>query len=412
MSVIFDTTKKIVFCFGVLMVLFFSFEQATYAQEKSTLPTLDAMSAEQFASQSEQVSKAFENDEYVSVGFSIQSSWKETPFEKLKNVDRRGRLYGTLVEYVGPVAGYLTPSFRVIAEEMDREMSLPNWFQDYAFDLGYHIEGFDVDEATGNFEAFYIERRGMDTYYVRVVGTKIGPRVIMAKYSIPSNAYRAFKDYQIWTIKSVKFKGFDSKTVESREYFAYLDSLSFDYPVSWRSLPEKILGPNKMSVTILNVKDDGVPKGNISVYVLSARAVDSLDDFTVYDVDIKQDLNAMKQSFAKNYIIHPLIEKKTFKMRPEVKYNSTDIYPLEPITSEYVHFEKGEVTKELWFGLVVHSYKYYVVTMITPSRDNDVYNWAINGEAFKIVMESLVREKDNKDVEFVNEFENINNLKK
>jgi hypothetical protein len=49
--------------------------------------------------------------------------------------------------------------------------------------------------------------------------------------------------------------------------------------------------------------------------------------------------------------------------------------------------------------------------MITPARDKDAINWAYNEEAYKIVMESLVRDKDDASVEFVNEFDEIQNMK-
>jgi hypothetical protein len=295
---------------------------------------------------------------------------------------------------------------------MKREVALSDWIQAYAFDLGYHLKGLEVNHRDNTVEGFYINSRlNMDSDVVRFKATKVGPRVAIAEYIIPQKAYQHFKDFQIWTIRSVKFRGYDSMTAEKRNYFAFMDALSFGYPDSWYQTPERILAPNKMKVKIINAKKGEVSNGEITVYVLSARSVNSLDDVTVYDIDLKEDIKRIKSELAKGYKILDAQEKKTYKMPPEVKFNLTEIYPLEKIESEYVRHEKGRVTHELWFGIVVHGYKYYVATMLSPARDRDSINWAYNAEAYKILMESLVTEKISGDVEFVNEFDNIQNMK-
>jgi hypothetical protein len=394
---------------GLLIIYPFA---AVQAQNFKPLPEIKNMSAEEFASESVAVTKNFENDHYVSIDFSIQKDFTETPQEKLKNLSSDGRLYGTLVEYIGPVIGDVNPVFTVIAEEMKREVSLVNWFQAYAFDLGYLIEGLEVNSRDGSIEGFYINAKSnMISDVVRFKAAKIGPRVIIAQYSIPNKAYGNFSDFQIWTIKSVKIRGYDSANAEKRKYFAFMDALSFGYPESWRPLPERVLAPNKLQVKIINANHGEVAHGEITATVISARSVDSLDDMAVYRVDLKEELQAIKDSFAEKYKILPVLEKKNYRMPSSVKFNLTEIFPLEEIETQYVRFEDGVVTSELWFGIVVHGYKYYILTMITPARDKDAINWAYNEEAYKIVMESLVRDKDDASVEFVNEFDEIQNMK-
>lgn len=372
------------------------------AEELTTLPGLHSMSAEEFVKHTEVVRKDFEDDQFITLEYQIHKDWTETDFIKLKNIVRERRLYGTIVEYLGPILDNIQPYFKVTTHEMDREISAKNWFINHVLNNGYTLKSFEFDEERGRFEVFYVIRDNLDSYAVRATGIKMGPRIILAEYAVPGRHWKDYRDFQTLVIKSVKFGGYDSDNIEKRNYFAYLEDIGFEYPESWRVFPEIKYGPNKLRVDLINSIDGMAAIGNIRVHLISSKSLESLDNKRIYDINVQEDVKDILAQFTEDYNKHNLIEKRTYDVASNVKFQATDVYELSRNETEYETFDEVVITDELWFSIFSRSYNYYVVTMITPSRERQSYNWAINAEAFKIVVESLMSKKvieDNTTVE-------------
>lgn len=355
------------------------------------LPELKSMNAEAFVKETDVINKAFEEDDFLRLEYQIHKDWDETEFINLKNIVRNRRLYGTVAEHTGPILGDIQPYFRVTVHEIDREISTRNWLINYVLVNGYTLRG--LDSAEESFEAFYVTQQNIDSYAVRAVGRKFGPRMVVAEYAVPGQHWQDYRDYQTLVIKSVEFGGRDPETIEDRKFFTYLEAVDFAYPASWSARDEVVYAPNKLRIPVYNTIDGIAVQGEINVHVLSVRSVKDMDDFRVYDIDLKESVNDIRNSFTDNYIVHEMIEKKTYDMPETVKFQATDIYLLQPIETQYETHEIIEKTHELWFSVFLKGHNYYIVTMLTPRRSRELYNWAVNAEAYKVIVESLLRDK-------------------
>jgi hypothetical protein len=77
-----------------------------------------------------------------------------------------------------------------------------------------------------------------------------------------------------------------------------------------------------------------------------------------------------------------VIEKMTYDVQPHIYFQKTEVYNTENIN-------KKVAGQELWFGIFAEDNYYYLVTMLTPSREEDFYTWARNRESFEIIAEGL-----------------------
>jgi len=129
------------------------------------------------------------------------------------------------------------------------------------------------------------------------------------------------------------------------------------------------------------------------VHTISSRSVQDLDDMRVYDINLRENLADIKGSFKKEYNVHELLEKRSYEVPETVKFQMTDIYALEPIRTQYETNAEEDKTHELWFSVFLKGYRYHIVTMVTTSRNRDSYTWAVNDGAYKIIVESLMRNR-------------------
>lgn len=375
----------VILCLAALILL--GGNKVSFASLKE-LPEVQKLSAEDFVKGTDVVDKDFEKERYLSLSFQIDKTWKETEFSTLRNTESFGRLAGTLVHYRGELIGDVHPYFQVIAEEIPREISAKNWLVTYVLDQGYTLRSLK-EISEDKFEAMYVVTQGRDAFVVRSIGKKFGPRMIFAEYGVPTRAWERFMDYQTLTIKSFEVKGRDKAPIEKRSYYNYLQAIEFSYPKSWRIEKETSKEGNKLSVELISAREKQAVEGIISVDVFSTRSVKDLDDITIFSFDPLEEIKKVRARFDTSFKIEELLEKKTYALPEKVSYQVTDVYAVESIKNKYDTFEDGEDTHELWFSVFAYNNKYYVLTLVTPARTQNLYQWAVNSETFKELIESI-----------------------
>jgi hypothetical protein len=74
------------------------------------------------------------------------------------------------------------------------------------------------------------------------------------------------------------------------------------------------------------------------------------------------------------------------------KLQVTEVYPLRKKLTDYVTHREAPVSKEFWVTVVKgtdESGKSYILSMVLPSRDKDLDNWALGTKAYELMIESI-----------------------
>lgn len=352
------------------------------------LPELQKLTADEFVRTTQEVQKDFEEDRRLKFQFQILKEWQEEDFINLKNLNRRDRLFGPVTEFKEPATGGVRAYFRVTSEEIDREISARNWLVTYVLDHGHTLRSLE-ERGPESFETMYVAYSGRDAFAVRAYGQRMGPRMILAEYAVPLDKWEQMMDYQTLTIKSFKITSDDKETIEERRYYAYLQAIELSYPKSWRLDNEQTSVENKLHFELINTVDGEAVLGQIAVDVISTRSVKDLENITIFQFDPIAEIKAVRDRYERKYKVTGLLEKKKYDLPEEVKFQATDVYALEPIVTIYDSNEDVPDTHELWFTVISHGTRYISVALLTPARDQDLYNWAINTEAYRRVIETI-----------------------
>jgi hypothetical protein len=375
------------------MFLFILVPYQSWAQEQSNplrpLPGVETLNAEDFIETTHQEQVSFEEDPSLSFSFQIHNDWERVREENLKNVFSGGRLIGTVAEYFGAPMGPVRPFFRVQAERIEREISTKNWFLNYVLNRGYVLRSLEEWGENGGFEALYLVQSGRDSFVVRAVGERLGPRMIIAEYGVPSEGWRSLSDYQTLIIQSFVMTGEDKDPIEEKEYYAYLEAIEFSYPKGWRLLNENTEAENRLYVELVNSIGSAQVVGNITVDVISTRSVKSFENIEIFNFDPSQEIKAIKQRFEQGYKFEGLLEKKEYDLPETVSFQVSEVHALEPVQTIYDTYEDGLDTHELWFTVIYADMKYYIFTLLTPSRSQDLYSWAVNKQSYENVIQSI-----------------------
>ncbi|HEY8189393.1 MAG TPA: hypothetical protein VIF12_01820, partial [Micavibrio sp.] len=120
--------------------------------------------------------------------------------------------------------------------------------------------------------------------------------------------------------------------------------------------------------------DETTLNGEIDIHVVS----------TELDTTLAQEIKLVQKSIGdRGLVIGKLIEEPhEFKFSDHIYFSRIEVYAANDK-------DHALIDHEYWIGVLIEDRYFYIVTMLTPSRSADFYNWATNTEAFKAVVETL-----------------------
>jgi len=317
------------------------------------------------------------------------------------------RLLGEVARYYGP-SGLRAPArLEILAIELEHEITARNWFLHHVFRNGFTLQGMKVVSDRRVEGMYVVLERGTLAYKVRMVAEINGPRVIMATHFQPernlssemaalarheggvqaltqkrkkelidklSLSYYTELAQQEYAMESFKFLNPEKAQVELTRTYSFLDLLSFDYPASWRLVNPEIYDVTEMSATIMNTFGEETLSGEIKISVIS----------TELDTDIPTEISYINEDLeARHLFLKEVIEKPTkFITYDHIFFDATEVYTLDSRKQKIL-------AHEFWISILVEDRYFYFVTMISPGRNVDFYNWARNTEAFEKVVETM-----------------------
>ncbi len=300
------------------------------------------------------------------------SGLKHEPIEPLLSKT----VLGILGRYASAPKNLQRSYFKVEALDLTYEISARNWFINFILNNGLSMTAL-TEKGSRETEAVYVEVLNDVSYAVRVKILINGPRVIMARYYLPQENFADEKVLQAQVMQSFRLKNVQKGGIEALKEYAFLDQSYFYYPSSWAINTKPILSIERMGALLYqNTGGSQVLDGQIKINVVSKLLKTTLGQ------EIKDFKSKMQ---VKNYSFGPLIETLEYHYDPSISLGRTETYQLVP--SDPVNMKQYEIVVSVMEG---QDY-YYILSLITPAREQDYYTWSRNMEAIKIVAESMRR---------------------
>ncbi len=327
------------------------------------------------------------NDKFLEYSIRVPTDWRKSAQvwgmegkaeDKRKDVtgsvSLNRRVLGKVGRFFGPTRIGALSHIEISASVLDYEMTARNWFLSTILSSGYTIQG--VEEISDRrVEAMYTLFEEDTSFIVRIVAEINGPRIVVVAFYTPESHWEEEKALQEKVLSSFKLLNPEKGRIESSRTYAFLDLARFDYPISWKLLAPNIYSVDSMDVRLINEHSDGTLDGEIEVHLISTE----LETTLAQEVeDVRED---MRDSGLEIGDLIETVDK--YKFNDFLYFNRVEVYAAPA----------GKNTKvkdhELWLAILAEDRYYYILTMLTPDRNLDFYNWARNSESFKVILESL-----------------------
>ncbi|HIF26761.1 MAG TPA: hypothetical protein EYQ41_11505 [Micavibrio sp.] len=283
------------------------------------------------------------------------------------------RILGKVAEYHGPQRILGTSRFEVYAEDLQFEVTAENWLVELLLRQGYSLQGVKSYDRN-KVEAEYVVFLKDTPYVVRTIAEITGRRIIVATYFCPDAYWKYERPYQQYAIESFTLTNPERVKIVATKRYAFLDILEFIYPSSWKLVAPNIYSIDGMEAKLIHTLDDKTLEGEIGINVFSTRLDTNLGKELEY---VQEGLDFLK--------LKPtdLIEtREEYTFGDHILFNKVEVYKAE-------HVQGAVQDHEYWIGILKEPRYYYIITLISPSRNMEYYSWARNAEAFKTILESI-----------------------
>lgn len=358
------------------------FAQNFNLDKVSEMPHFNEMPAREYVSNSVLFREKPKYDEHLAFEVRLPKEWTKASdsyshwdnevLDKTQEAEPKN-LVGKIAKFVGPKNQEQVSYFEVRAVALEKTVTVKNWLLNFMLENGYNLQGVEV-HSENKVSALYVHVEEDRTYIVRSIAQLNGRRIVMASYFLPDLRWQEERAAQERSVDSFHFLATKMETIETSRSYSFLDLVSFDYPISWTLSSPQIYSVEGMDVKLLNSRDNKTLDGEISIYIMSTGMETKLSEEVKF---IKDELQN------KGLEIGELIErKKDYQFNDHIYFNAVEIYKVK---SE----EAGLINYELWFAILAEDDFYYLVTLLTPERNQEFYTWAQNRESFKMVIESF-----------------------
>lgn len=366
----------LIICF---MVVFLVLPSVTKAQSFDIDNIVDIAPTEPvandvFESQTHLIRQTPFGDKSLEFSIRLPNEWVsniKAPIDMIGK-DEGASLMGVVARYVSPAKDYLRSSFSLEAIALNYNVPVKYWFTKYVLSQGYSLEAVTI-HSDSKIEAIYVDVDGDNSYVIRVVAFSNGSKMVLARYSIPLKRFEEEKSVQAQVLDSFKLINRQDGGAEDLKTYAFLNESYFDYPETWTLVPTSIRSIDRMRAALVQGDDLNNLNGQVGIFLISSQGSTSLKD----EVKLFKDKLDIP-----DYKLGKYLEKVKMAYSHDMNFGVTEVYELTPTVSTKLDYE-------LWVSVMSSDDYYYIISLLTPSRDKDFYKWARNVEAYKIVVNTM-----------------------
>jgi hypothetical protein len=310
-------------------------------------------------------------DKFLAHEMRIPKNWKKVELEVEGGSTQR--ILGDAAKFIGPTL-LDSPSYFVLrAANIDYDMTVRNWFINFVLTNGYVLQAMR-ETSDHRIDALFVMVERDVSYLVRAAVKFNGSRIVIAMYFLPETRWQEERAMQSMVMDSFVFTEPAPRIGEERESYAFLDLIRFDFPRSWRLEAPNIFSTESMDAKLINTKDEKTLNGEIRISVVSTEADTTLAD------EIKNTQNSLSERSMAIGEMLPLVQD--YKLYDHFTFSRIESYKVNSTASRMLDYE-------YWIGVMVEDRYFYIVTLLTPSRNADFSVWARNIEAFRIVLQTM-----------------------
>ncbi len=324
-------------------------------------------------------------DEALSYRFRLPKEWKRPEDSALTSYQISNKILGEIVRFYGPPVIDNRSFFSLQAINLEYQLTAQQWLLQFLLSNGFTIQGIkEYDKKRA--EALFVKVIDSTTYVIRAIAQMNGKRVVMAQYFMPADNWEAEKQMQAQVMRTFDLTYPIKESVEEMTKFHFLDIAEFQYPVSWEFRAGPVKSADRLSFELLNIQSEQkinwknykTLNGRIQVDILSYDTADSIEG----------EIDNLKRGLSKvNLAVGDKFESfDDFKFNNEVNPGPVDVYKAMDNQNSMLNYE-------YWVVPLEAGDYYYLVSLITPSRDDDFFIWARNTQAYALIL-SLIRPLD------------------
>lgn len=348
---------------------------------KKPMPELTLMSKEEFLKTTTQYEDVPAGDTSLSYSVRLPNDWTEAKAGGISNLSLADKIFGEVALFYSPPKMESDRSrFSIQALKLDYQLTAEQWLLQYLLSNGYSIQAFQKinDERA---EAIFVLIENDVSFLIRAAALVNGKRIVLAQYFMPIENWEQEKVVQAQTISSFKLANTDQEYVETMAKYQFLDIAEMYYPESWQIRSPPLRSIDFMDARLLNVSpgegNDGGElslDGKIDVQLVSAFAVGSLDEA----------VEKNKNEFKKNGItLQELMEKPTdFNVGELFEGFSAEVYSA-------TDSKKASQNYEVWMAHMKSGDYYYILSLVTPMRDEDYFTWSRNTQTYRLIIQLM-----------------------
>lgn len=260
-------------------------------------------------------------------------------------------------------------------------MTAHEWFMQYLLANKFNLQGM-AKHGDNMAEALYVVLSDSnESYVVRGMARINGGKLVFAEYYVPIEKWEAGKTMQAQVLHSLAMKNPRKGDVEPLSSYEFLDIEEIRYPSSWTLRTAPLRSVDRMEAQLFNIgktvtagKETETLQGRIEVDMIAAHTVSSLDTETENQ---RRDLE--DQGLNLGEIIE---QPEDFILNPVFDFAETTVYESSDNKGKFIGYE-------FWMTVVSVDDYYFVITLLTPSREVDYFLWAKNKHHYKIVINSI-----------------------
>lgn len=338
----------------------------------------EEMSEEEFIENSRLVKEEPDGQKSLSYKIRIPDGWSKVDSSRQKKGDdlfsMNRSIIGTIAKYYGPSDIMGGSRFEIEAQTMDHDMTAKNWLLNHLLQSGYTLQGM-TEYSDYRVEVVYVALEKDTPYIVRTMAHINGRQIILASHYLPDRYWNKDRAQQDYVISSFELTNKEATTIEVNHTYEVLDLLKFDYPSSWQLMSPRIYDISGIDIVLLNSPDGRNSNGEITLHLISTELDTTLSE------EVEFFRNELEE--ARGVEIGDLISSPDhYNFPAHTYYDKVEVYSLKGTDIKLIDYE-------YWVAIMAEDRYYYIIEMLTPSRNVDFYNWARNTETFEVVIQSL-----------------------
>lgn len=374
------------FCF-VIFFLFLSVSVIPFVAKgasefdrfKKEMPKLELMEEKDFFGITRPVKGQPYGDPALAYTMRIPDGWTKADDIGSSNFILSKNLFIDIASYYGSPTIHGRSRVDVQALEFESNITAEQWYINFVVDGGYTLEGMKTHHQDKIESLMIVSEKGY-TYYVRTLALINGTKIITVKYYIPSKFIKEKAGLQEQVLSTFKLLENVPRVESKTKKYRFLDIAELDYPEQWTAVAAPMRSIDVLDVNFINYASKGA-KGKAGLAATNGRLFVSVIS-SVTSPSLIEELSVFKKKIeALGVHIGEKIDLAG------VKFTYSDLMEFH-ITEAYNGLGSSEsvIGYEFWFTVMVSGNYYYLIMLVTPSRDEYFKIWAENTQNYQAII--------------------------